>query len=198
EGFFDYVFRGPVVPDFETLKECITEFRIAAIRKFGNVKFAFKKLSQMTKEEIEGEIVPSNSEAVRNCYTNRHDPLISIKRIEPKDTYYLGYLVATELKKNRIQLEAAGASTAQVDEQERRRLELLETGEFNHHCYLDYDHMDVYVATSMREKSDFWNVSRFVSEVFGKPEVKELKLRYFDPTQAYCHHRIDKGLSEAL
>jgi hypothetical protein len=71
-------------------------------------------------------------------------------------------------------------------------------GEFNHHCYLDYDHMDVYVATSMREKHDFWNVSRFVTEVFGKPEVADLKLRYFDPTQAYCPHRIDKGLSEAL
>lgn len=58
--------------------------------------------------------------------------------------------------------------------------------------------MDVYVATSMRDKSDFWNVSRFVNEVFGKPEIVELKLRYFDPTQAYCRHRIDKGLSEAL
>ena len=58
--------------------------------------------------------------------------------------------------------------------------------------------MDVYVATSMREKADFWNVSRFVSELFDKPEIKELKHRYFDPTQAYCPHRIDKGLSEAL
>jgi hypothetical protein len=34
--------------------------------------------------------------------------------------------------------------------------------------------------------------------MFGKSEIAELKLRYFDPTQAYCAHRIDKGLSEAL
>jgi hypothetical protein len=198
EGFFEYVFRGPVVPDFETFKKRITEFRIAAILKYGNVKFAFKRLSQMTKEEIEREIIPSDSEAIRNCYTNRHDPLISIKRIEAKDTYYLGYLIAAELRQKRIQLEAAGEPTAYIDEQERHRSELLESGEFNHHCYLDYDYMDVYVATSMREKSDFWNVRRFVSEVFDKPAIKELKLRYFDPTQAYCRHRIDKGLSEAL
>ena len=124
--------------------------------------------------------------------------MVRISKIESKDTYYLGYLVAVDLKKRREQLEAVGKSTVQLDEEERRRSELLETGEFNHHCYLDYDHMDVYVATSMREKADFWKVSGFVNEVFGKPEIKELKLRYFDPTQAYCPHRIDKGLSEAL
>jgi hypothetical protein len=28
--------------------------------------------------------------------------------------------------------------------------------------------------------------------------LKDLKLRWFDPTQAYCRERIDKGLSEAL
>jgi hypothetical protein len=99
EGFFEYVFRGPVVPNCQAFKACITEFSIAAIRKYGNVKFAFKRLSQMEKEEIEREIVPSNPEAVRTCYANRHDPLISIKRVEAKDTYYLGYLVAAELKK---------------------------------------------------------------------------------------------------
>jgi hypothetical protein len=198
EGFFDYVFREAVVRDFETFKKRVTEFRIAAILHYGNIKFAFKRLSKMTKEEIEREIGRCDSEKVGNSYKERHDPLVGIRKIEPKDTYYLGYLIDEELKEKKKELEDAGASTEKLDEQERRCCELRRIGEFNHHCYLDYDHMDVYVATSMREKSDFWNVSRFVSEVFGKPELKELKLRYFDPTQAYCRHRLDKGLSEAL
>jgi hypothetical protein len=198
EPFFDYVFRGPVVPDFEAFKECITEFRIAAILHYGNIKFAFKRLSQMTKREIDREIGRSNSEKVRVRYAKRHDPLVHIQKIEPKDTYYLGYLIELELKKERKKLEDAGESTEKIDRRGRLCSKIRETGEFNHHCYLDYDHMDVYVATSMREKFDFWNVSRFVNEVFSKPEVEDLKLRYFDPTQAYCPHRIDKGLSEAL
>jgi hypothetical protein len=198
EDFFDHVFHGPVVATFEMFKECIRKFRITAILHYGNIKFAFNRLSQMTKEEIEMEIGRPDPTQVRDRYTRRHDPLVGIKRIEPEDTYYLGYLIDDELKNNKRLLEAAGESTAQLNEQEHRCMEFRKTGEFNHHCYLDYDHMDVYVATSMRDKSDFWNVSRFVSEVFGKPEIAELKLRYFDPTHAYCRYRIDKGLSEAL
>ena len=37
KGFFEYVFGGVVKPDFEAFKKCITEFRIGAIRKYGNV-----------------------------------------------------------------------------------------------------------------------------------------------------------------
>ena len=198
EDFFEHVFQGPVVPDFKSFKQSITEFRVTAILHYGNIKFAFKRLAQMTKDKIDSEIGRPDSKEIRDRYTKRHDPLVAVKGIEPKDTYYLGYLIDMELKAKRQELEDAGVSTEKLDEQERLRSKLRKAGEFNHHCYLDYDHMDVYVATSMREKSDFWNVSRFVREVFGKPEIEELKLRYFDPTQAYCPHRIDKGLSEAL
>jgi hypothetical protein len=198
EGFFHYVFQGPVVRDFETFRKCISKFRITAILHYGNIKFAFKRLSQMARTEIDDEIGRSNSEEIRYRYTKRHEPLVSIKGIAAKDTYYLGYLIDSELKAKKQELEAFSLPTDKIDEQERLCSKIRETGEFNHHCYLDYDHMDVYVATSMRQKFDFWNVSRFVTEVFGKPEIEELKLRYFDPTQAYCRHRIDKGLSEAL
>jgi hypothetical protein len=198
EDFFEYVFRGPVVPDFVSFRACINEFRVIAILHYGNIKFAFKRLSQMTKAEIELEIGRPDPKGVRDRYTQRHDPLVATRRIAPKDTYHLGYLIDAELKGKRKKLEAAGQSTEKLDVQERLCSELRKAGEFNHHCYLDYDHMDVYVATSMREKFDFWNVSRFVREVFSKPQLVELKLRYFDPTQAYCKHRIDKGLAEAL
>lgn len=39
---------------------------------------------------------------------------------------------------------------------------------------------------------------RFCEDLFGHAQLKQLKLRYFDPTLAYAPDRIDKGLSEAL
>ena len=60
------------------------------------------------------------------------------------------------------------------------------------------DHLDVYVATSMRKRHEFLAASRLTSEIFRHAELATLKLRWFDPTQAYCKDRVDKGLSEAL
>jgi hypothetical protein len=196
--FFTYVFREDVVKTFDDFTKFVIEFRITAVLKYGNIKFAYKRLSQMSKHQIEDELGRDDPEKIRQQFATRHEPFVAIKRIEPKDTYYLGYIVDGELKGKRIQLQADGKSTEDIDKLEQHLKDVRDRGKFNHHCYLDYDHLDVYVATSMRERSDFWNVSRFVNEVFNKPEIADLKVRYFDPTQAYCEHRIDKGLSEAL
>ena len=115
EDFFYHVFRGMVVPTFEMLKECIREFRITAVLHYGNIKFAFKRLSQMTKEEIEREIGRPNSAQLRDSYTRRHDPLVAIRRIEARDTYYLGYLIDVELQAKKTALEATGESTAEIE-----------------------------------------------------------------------------------
>jgi hypothetical protein len=71
-------------------------------------------------------------------------------------------------------------------------------GQSNHHMYLTYDHLDVYVATSMRERHEFAFVSEFIAKITVHAHIKDLKLRLFDPTMAYCKSRIDKGLAEAL
>jgi hypothetical protein len=42
--------------------------------------------------------------------------------------------------------------------------------------------LDVYVATGMRNRSDFRSMADFCSAVFRDPKLAELKLRYFDPT----------------
>lgn len=65
-------------------------------------------------------------------------------------------------------------------------------------AYLTADHMDVYVATSMRTRSDFVSVNRFVDELFELPQVECLHLRYFNPTQSWIRDRVAKGLVEAL
>jgi hypothetical protein len=64
--------------------------------------------------------------------------------------------------------------------------------------YLASDCMDVYVATSMRERWEFEDVHKVVNSVFSDARLAKLKLRYFDPTQSFLDNRVDKGLVEAL
>lgn len=64
--------------------------------------------------------------------------------------------------------------------------------------YLTADHMDVYVATSMRSDADFVSVNHFVQALFSDDRIRPLKLRYFNPTQSWIDDRIAKGLVEAL
>src|SRR5689334_21124835 len=75
---------------------------------------------------------------------------------------------------------------------------IVNLGKRNQEAYLASDHMDVYVATSMREKHEFLQVSRISDKIFKDELLKSRNLRYFDPTQAYCEDRIDKGISEGL
>jgi hypothetical protein len=73
------------------------------------------------------------------------------------------------------------------------------TGERNTDTYLTWDYMDVYVATSMRERWEYEDTYDFLEQVFKQDSrLKKLKLRYFDPTQSYMTNRIDKGLVEGL
>jgi hypothetical protein len=58
--------------------------------------------------------------------------------------------------------------------------------------------MDVYVATSMRDDRDYMEMKAFIDQVFGRRDISRLNLRYFDPTQAYCPNKYDKGMVECL
>ena len=76
----------------------------------------------------------------------------------------------------------------------------------NTHVYLVWDFMDVYVATSMRQRWEFEETYDLIAEVFKRQEVDngtqnslaQLNLRFFDPTQSLSPNRIDKGLVEGL
>ncbi len=78
-------------------------------------------------------------------------------------------------------------------------LRVRQLGTRNTDVYLTWDYMDVYVATSMRERWEYQATFDFLRRVF-KPDgpLKALNLRYFDPTQSYTTNRIDKGLVEGL
>ena len=58
--------------------------------------------------------------------------------------------------------------------------------------------LDVYVATSMRTRENFREMTRFCEEVFNADNLADLHLRYFDPTLSAALGHQDKGLIECL
>lgn len=60
------------------------------------------------------------------------------------------------------------------------------------------DDLDVYVATSMRSRDDFRNMADACEAIFQDPRLKDLQLRYFDPTLSAAAGHEDKGIIECL
>jgi len=58
--------------------------------------------------------------------------------------------------------------------------------------------LDVYVATSMRSRQDFREMADFCDKIFSHTILKDLNLRYFDPTISAAKGHEDKGLIECL
>jgi hypothetical protein len=58
--------------------------------------------------------------------------------------------------------------------------------------------LDVYVATSMRSRKDFRSMAETCESIFSDGRLKEMNLRYFDPTLSAAGGHEDKGLIECL
>lgn len=58
--------------------------------------------------------------------------------------------------------------------------------------------LDVYVATSMRTRNDFRHMAEVTEKIFSDSRLKDLQLRYFDPTLSAAAGHEDKGLIECL
>ncbi|NQS90707.1 hypothetical protein HQ584_13065, partial [Patescibacteria group bacterium] len=81
----------------------------------------------------------------------------------------------------------------------KRRQQILKKGVKNTQIYLAWDHMDVYLATSMRTKWEYEELCVMVEHVLKKnTDINKLKLRYFNPIQSYEDSNIDKGLIEGV
>lgn len=61
-----------------------------------------------------------------------------------------------------------------------------------------YEDLDVYVATSMRTREDFRNMADACETIFSDKRLRDLQLRYFDPTLSAAEGHEDKGLIECL
>ncbi len=90
-------------------------------------------------------------------------------------------------------------SATEIDKFLKERKKVLRKGIRNTQVYLTWDHMDVYLATSMRTKWEFEELCKLVDEVFkNNKDFNKLNLRYFNPIQSYEDSNIDKGLIEGL
>lgn len=58
--------------------------------------------------------------------------------------------------------------------------------------------LDVYVATSMRTRQDFRSMADTCERIFADARLREMNLRYFDPTLSAAGGHEDKGLIECL
>lgn len=198
-NFFQYLIDGNTqhesgaeIHSLQDLRAGVDRFRKLALLSYGNIKFGFKYLSSPTTDlAVELDKVGHANESE---FVKRHAPLCNIEQIPGEKTYYLGYLIKREIDR-RLDADPDDADAkAQLEE----RKSIVEIAKRNHEAYLTSDHMDVYVATSMRERHEYQMIHQVVSEVFTQKRLQDLKIRYFDPTQAYCGDRIDKGLAEGL
>jgi hypothetical protein len=58
--------------------------------------------------------------------------------------------------------------------------------------------LDVYVATSMRSRQDFRDMADKTESIFDHSCLKDLEIRYFDPTLSAANGHENKGLIECL
>jgi len=174
------------ITTIDQLDKGIERFIILALQFYGNVKFAYNILANNSEILLDRiyQSLPYDLEK----FQLRNDPLIKIEKIKPQETYLLGYIVDSEIK---AKLEKEPENEHYLTLQKKRDT-IVSLGEKNQIAYLASDHMDVYVATSMRKSHEFLSISNVVNEIFESKEISDIKLRWFDPTQAFCKDRIDK------
>lgn len=217
-GFFKKFFFGKDIISLEELKRGVADFRGFAMLCFGNFRFAYKKLIQKNEEELK---------KVHRWYCReasdileefeRPKKMLRIKPIKREETWYLGNISTRKLEKEYEIVEGLAScleekselpfrvSREDVLQLSQKYLEMQDTmlkaeekALENTDIYLTWDYMDVYIATSMRQRWEFEEAFDFIKKVFNNSCVKKLHLRYFDPTQSKCRNRIDKGLVEGL
>jgi hypothetical protein len=182
--------NGSQITSLTQLKNGVFNFLKVALLYLGNIEFAFTELSWNIPSL--DEYLISTTEINESDYRLRHKQLLELERIPPEKTYFLGYKIIEEIN------EAKNSQGNQAQEMEKERENIIKKGEKNFRSYLISDHMDIYVATSMRLKHEYKMVNKWIDKIFSDQQLSDLNLRWFDPTQAFCKDRIDKGLSEAL
>ncbi|MFZ1989936.1 MAG: hypothetical protein WAW96_09215 [Alphaproteobacteria bacterium] len=169
-SFFQFLVSGKVqyeigaaIKTFDQLSAGVDRFRELGLLMYGNIKFAFKALS--ADDDLLGEKLEQNKPLDLARFQARHDPIRPIEPIAPDQTYYLGYLIERQL---RDKLKANPADAAALAEEQKRKA-LVETGKVNQEAYLASDHLDVYVATSMRQRHEYVAVNRLANQIFSHP-----------------------------
>ncbi len=151
------------VVSLEQFEQGVDRFRKCAALLYGNIKFAFKSLSDLSDPAFkrglkEKEILPYHEKR----YHNRPKPIHELKPIEEKYSYYVG----KTFPRSNLPPEVA-QKVAQIDADARDNLD----------AYLTFDYLDVYVAVSMRERYHFYYVHRLVERLRSHETIKDLSRR---------------------
>lgn len=148
-------------------------------------------------EDLAGQIEAEGNHVIQNIPEKTRRKFDTLLR--KFDTRFENGLFSTLFKPDADDVRREAERLAPKTDDELARMEETQSIAFaNLSAYLAADHMDVYVATSMRSDADFVSVNQFVSQLFVHQAIRQLKLRYFNPTQSWLDDRIGKGLVEAL
>ena len=209
--FFKFLF-GKEKISLHDLRKGIIKFRGVSLVCFGNFKTAYEQLAHKNKTDLEKVLAPlcRESESILHEFKKRLYPMLEIEPISRDETWYIGYISLFKYKKEKKYLEKSLFSGTKrkktfllwASQKYLKMSEIIKRVDKkalrNTNIYLTWDYMDVYIATSMRHKWEFQEVFDFTKEVFNDSNIKDLNLRYFDPTQSKCQDRIEKGLIEGL
>lgn len=214
EGFFNLFFNEDGIK-IDDLKKKISYFRGYSMLCYGNFRFAYKELSSKSYAEIKETLEPfCVYDNVIEEYKNRTPIMLKINNIPREKTWLTGYLSTKKITED-IKTITEQMKDARNAEDEERVKTLLKINEKidelkeelikfqrialkNTDAYLTWDFIDVYVATSMRNKWEFEEIYDFIKQVFSNEVLETLNLRYFDPTQSLCISQRDKGIIEGL
>ena len=218
KDFYKFFFSSNKISQIE-LKKGIIKFRGYALLCYGNIRYAFLHLAEDNFESLEKKLKPfsSLSTTLLMDFKKRENPIIDIEKIDKEFTWLTGYLSGKKLSKeigyiekeieefkktpiedkykNIERLNSAWKVLKKIDD---KKILTIKSAEKNTDIYLMWEYMDVYIATSMRNSWEFEEVSDLINKLREFPKIKNLKVRFFDPTQSYCINRIEKGLIEGL
>lgn len=142
---------------------------------------AFRAHKALGKGKITiGELL--KGDAIDNKYEDRQQEL-SFSAIEVLDEF-VDSVEDIEAKYSKLSEDFVGSRNAAL-KNTRRYLSMVSD-------------LDVYVATSMRTRKDFRDMADKADKIFSDSCLKDLELRYFDPTLSAANGHEDKGLIECL
>lgn len=246
-GYMAEFTSGEAIVSLDHLRWGLGRFYFDALLYFGNVRSAYRRLRDMSLEELHAfyDRARHDTEALE-----RRGPALSLHAIARDDRYLISEMACKSLgampgssnladalrDAYRRHVAKGGSTTVAVHQllqdtptDERQQLtftadELLqdelsslteleakvetiaqrfETARraalMNTKLYLSMvEELDVYVATSMRSREDFREMAHFCDAVFGDKRLRQLNIRYFDPTMSAAEGHEDKGLIECL
>lgn len=216
EAFFQYFFKNNSSITLKELEEGIIHFRGYVMLRFGNFRFGFKELLSKNLLEIDETLMPfcEVSDELETRFKQRPAKILDINGIDRELISFVGELsgrilrkeeefwIKEVLKAKRNKDKKKFQELLEIKAQLKDRKDAIKIVEEqaleNANVYLTWDCMDVYIATSMRNKWEYQETYDFIRTIFNDSYLQQLNLRYFDPTQSKCNNAREKGLMEGL